>query len=226
MIIDKKIGIMQPYFLPYLGYFQLIKSVDIYVNLDHVSFMKRSYMTRNIIKDGIKINLNVHSASQNKSCRDVYVNFENDYLNKFKKTISQIYSKSKNYEIVKRDIIDPCFINSNITISDFNFKLIKSISRYLLIETEFIDSSVGLTDKKKGDGLIEIVKYFDGNNYINAVGGQKLYEKDYFLNSKINLHFIKMGDVSFKNPYSSILDLLFEEPKEVLINELNNYTLI
>jgi len=35
-----------------------------------------------------------------------------------------------------------------------------------------------------------------------------------------------MGDVSFKNPYSSILDLLFEESKEVLINELNNYTLI
>ena len=88
MIIDKKIGIMQPYFLPYIGYFQLIKSVDIYVNLDHVSFMKRSYMTRNTIKDGIKINLNVHFASQNKSCRDVYVNFENEYLTKFKKTIN------------------------------------------------------------------------------------------------------------------------------------------
>ena len=46
-----KIGVMQPYFFPYLGYFQLINEVDVYVNLDHVSFMKRSYMTRNILKN-------------------------------------------------------------------------------------------------------------------------------------------------------------------------------
>ena len=46
-----RVGIMQPYFFPYIGYFQLIDAVDIYVNLDHVSFMKRSYMTRNSIKN-------------------------------------------------------------------------------------------------------------------------------------------------------------------------------
>ena len=46
-----KIGIMQPYFFPYIGYFQLINEVDVYVNLDHVSFMKRSYMTRNTLKN-------------------------------------------------------------------------------------------------------------------------------------------------------------------------------
>ena len=50
------VGIMQPYFFPYLGYFQLISSVDTYVNLDHVSFMKRSYMTRNKLKNGVSIN--------------------------------------------------------------------------------------------------------------------------------------------------------------------------
>lgn len=42
---------MEPYFFPYLGYFQLISAVDTYVNLDHVSFMKRSYMTRNKLKN-------------------------------------------------------------------------------------------------------------------------------------------------------------------------------
>jgi hypothetical protein len=46
-----KVGIMQPYFFPYFGYFQLINEVDVYVNLDHVSFMKRSFMTRNKIKN-------------------------------------------------------------------------------------------------------------------------------------------------------------------------------
>ena len=52
-----KIGVMQPYFFPYLGYFQLINEVDVYVNLDHVSFMKRSYMTRNTLKNNVAINI-------------------------------------------------------------------------------------------------------------------------------------------------------------------------
>jgi|LakMenE01Jun11ns_1017448.scaffolds.fasta_scaffold9748055_2 hypothetical protein len=221
-----KIGIMQPYFLPYIGYFQLIDSVDVYVNLDHVSFMKRSYMTRNVIKNNIKINVNLHSASQNKSCREIYVNFENNYIDKFKKTLSQIYSKSINYDLINDEIINPCFINKEITISDFNFNLVRKISEYLLIDTKFIDSSFGLTDKKKGDGLIEITRVLGGDIYINAIGGQDLYQKEYFKDHYIELQFIKMGDIGFDNPYISILDLLYTKPKEEIIKEIKNYKLI
>ncbi len=217
---------MQPYFLPYIGYFQLIDSVDVYVNLDHVSFMKRSYMTRNVIKNNIKINVNLHSASQNKSCREIYVNFENNYIDKFKKTLSQIYSKSINYDLINDEIINPCFINKEITISDFNFNLVRKISEYLLIDTKFIDSSFGLTDKKKGDGLIEITRVLGGDIYINAIGGQDLYQKEYFKDHYIELQFIKMGDIGFDNPYISILDLLYTKPKEEIIKEIKNYKLI
>ena len=80
-----KVGIMQPYFSPYFGYFQLIGAVDTYVNLDHVSFMKRSYMTRNRIKDETPINIPVYEGSQNKKCSEIFVNFESQYLDKFKK---------------------------------------------------------------------------------------------------------------------------------------------
>ena len=50
-----KIAIMQPYFFPHFAYFQLISAVDVYINLDHVSFMKRSYMVRNRIKNDVRI---------------------------------------------------------------------------------------------------------------------------------------------------------------------------
>jgi len=220
-----KIGIMQPYFLPYIGYFQLIDSVDVYVNLDHVSFMKRSYMTRNIIKDNVRVGVHVHSASQNKNCREIYVNFEKNYNDKFKKTLHQLYSKSPNYNIVNDEIINPCFVDDNINISDFNFNLIKKISKYLLIQTEFIDTSVGLTNKKKGDGLIEITKSLNGDSYINAIGGQSLYDKEYFLENGIELSFIKMSD-NIINPYVSILDSLYTKPKDLLIEDLKKYTLI
>ena len=91
---------MQPYFIPYIGYFQLIDSVDTYVNLDHVSFMKRSYMTRNVLKNNTPINVNVWGASQNKKCNEIYVNFENNYIPKFLKTLENLYSKELNYTII------------------------------------------------------------------------------------------------------------------------------
>ena len=79
-----KIGIMQPYFFPYIGYFQLIHAVDTYIVLDHVAFMKRSYMTRNTLKNNTPINIPVSGGSQNKSCREVTVLADEKWFNTFK----------------------------------------------------------------------------------------------------------------------------------------------
>jgi hypothetical protein len=221
-----KIGIMQPYFLPYIGYFQLIDSVDVYVNLDHVSFMKRSYMVRNVLKKDTKINLNVHNASQNKKCNETLVNLNDNYISKYKKTIHHLYSKSLNYNTITDEIINPCFVNKEITISEFNFDLIRKISNYLLIDTIFVNSSEGLTNKKKGEGLIEITKSLEGDVYVNAIGGQSLYQKEIFEKYDVELKFVKMGNVKFENPYVSILDHLYNLPKDKIIQELKNYILI
>jgi hypothetical protein len=221
-----KVGIMQPYFFPYFGYFQLINAVDIYVNLDHVSFMKRSYMTRNTINNNFNINVSVYGGSQNKKTNEVLVNFENDYINKFKKSLHHQFSKTKNYEKILDIIINPNFESKNITITEFNFQIIEGICNYLDIKTKFLKTSEGITSKKKSDGLIEICEKVGGNLYINAIGGQKLYDKEYFLNKNIELYFLKMGEINFKNKYTSILELLMNYEKENLINQLNNYELI
>lgn len=221
-----KVGIMQPYFFPYFGYFQLINAVDVYVNLDHVSFMKRSYMTRNTINYNFNINVSVYSGSQNKKTNEVFVNFENDYVKKFKKSLHHQFSKGKNYEKILDLIIEPNFINREITIADFNFQIIKDICLYLDINTKFFDTSEGITSKKKSDGLIEICEKVGGKLYVNAIGGQKLYEKKYFYDNNIELFFLKMGEVNFKNKTTSILELLINYEKEQLQKELNNYILI
>ncbi len=221
-----KIGIMQPYFYPYIGYFQLINAVDIYVNLDHISFMPRSYMVRNIIKNDTKININVYKASQNKICKDIYVNFENDYISKFSKTIQNLYGKSLYYDVILTQIIMPSFIKTNQSISEFNLSIIKNICNYLQIKTKIIDSSEGLTTKGKNEGLQDIVKYFNGNVYINAIGGQKLYNKEDFSNQNIDLKFIQMDNTNIDNPYLSILDLLFRYDKKYIQQQLKNYILI
>lgn len=217
---------MQPYFFPYIGYFQLIHCVDTYVNLDHVSFMKRSYMTRNVLKNNTTINVNVWNASQNKRCNEIYVNFENNYISKFLKTLENLYSKEPHYEIILNEIILPEFIEKEITISKFNLNLIKRICNYLDVKTKIIDTSEGLTELKREYGLKEIVKKFNSKNYVNAIGGQLLYSKENFKQDNIDLNFIEMGNVNFDNKYASILDLLFRYNKEHIKEQIRNYKLI
>jgi hypothetical protein len=219
---------MQPYFFPYLGYFQLISSVDTYVNLDHVSFMKRSYMTRNKLKNGVSINLNVHGGSQNKKCNEIYVNFSNNYITKFLKTLHQLYSKDINYQIILDEIILPEFVEREITISEFNLNLIKKICNYLDIRTKIVNTSsiFNNTNLKKGEGLKSIIKQLNSKHYVNAIGGQSLYDKEDFKKDGIELNFIEMGDVDLDNKYSSILDLLFKYDKKHIKNQITKYKLI
>tara|TARA_R110000868_G_scaffold408357_1_gene691402 strand:+ start:4545 stop:5225 length:681 start_codon:yes stop_codon:yes gene_type:complete len=225
-----KIGVMQPYFFPYLGYFQLIDAVDVYVNLDHVSFMKTSYMTRNTLKNNTSINIPVLNGSQNKTCVEVNTLADEKWFKKFERTLELLYKKENNYQIILDEIILPwknsiLSINRPVSISEFNFSAIYYICKYLNIEKRFY-SSGGITTRKKNEGLQDITKYFKGDTYINAIGGQKLYSKEDFESQEIDLIFIKMGEVKFDNPYSSILDLLFRYDKEFIKNELKNYTLI
>lgn len=220
------VGIMQPYFFPYIGYFQLIHCVNTYVNLDHVSFMKRSYMTRNVLKNNVLINVNVWGGSQNKKCNEVYVNFENRYISKFLRTLEILYSKELNYGEILDKIILPEFIDREITISNFNLNLIKRICDYLDIQTNIVETSEGLTELKKGEGLMEITKKLNSKNYVNAIGGQSLYKKQDFKNNDIQLNFIEMGDVDFDNKYSSILDLLFRYNKDHIKQQIGSYKLI
>ena len=222
-----KIAIMQPYFFPYIGYFQLIHSVDIYANLDHVSFMKRSYMVRNKLKNDVTIGLQVNNGSQNKKCNEVTVNFENRWIDKTIKTLQTIYGREKNFDCVMDSIILNNFKESKISVSEFNFNIIKNICSFLDIERNFINTTEGITDRKKGDGLIDISKKYGSFNYINAIGGRKLYTKDYFLCNNIQLNFCEMrDDIEINNPYRSILDVLFLHDKEHVKKEIIKYNII
>lgn len=221
------IGIMQPYFFPYIGYFQLIHAVDTYVNLDHVSFMKRSYMTRNTLKDDTPINVAVWGGSQNKQCAEVLVNFSNNYIQNFRTKVHHLYSKEPYYKDIC-DLIMPEFYEREISISSFNFNLIKRICAYLEITTTLIDTSTTFTEchLPREAGLKCITKALGSTTYVNAIGGQALYTKDDFKQDGIDLYFIEMLDVDFDNTYASILDVLFRYDQAHIKQQLTRYQLI
>jgi hypothetical protein len=218
-----KIGIMQPYFLPYLAYFQLISSVDIWVNLDYVTFIKQGYIHRNLVRDEMVIRVPCVGASSNTRINQIGLNFDSREWSKQTKTLDQLYSKFQYYDFVKEILVKASESTQNL--SEFNFRLIQNICAYLDIETELYSSSEGLTNRSKTEAVLEIVRYFKGSTYINSIGGKDLYEAQEFRDNGIELKFLQTSLIEeFKS--LSVFHILAKYPKEMIKEKLNNYTLV
>ena len=96
------------------------------------------------------------------------------------------------------------------------------------IKKKILESSAKFEylELKREHGLVSIVNQLNSDIYVNAIGGQKLYSKEFFQTNNINLFFLKMEELDFQNQYASILDLLFVENHEKIKEQLKRYTLI
>jgi hypothetical protein len=231
-----KVAVMQPYFFPYLGYFQLINSVDKFVFYDDVSFIKKGWINRNRILTNNQdklLTLPCIKASQNKMINEIKIDLSSKEYSKIKKTISESYKKAPFYFEVM-PLIENLFYSNIDNISDFAIKSILLVSNYLEIETKFLKSSESFESSKgmdRADRLIYICKQTGSNKYNNSYGGKALYSKDYFNSNQINLSFIN-GNLppykQFNNHFHeglSIIDGLMFNSKDELKKMLLDYKL-
>jgi hypothetical protein len=222
-----KVAIMQPYFFPYIGYFQMINAVDKFVFYDDVNYIKRGWINRNKIlvngKDAL-ITVPLIKASQNKLINEIDLSFDDRQKNKMLSTIELAYKKAPFFNQVI-GVIEKSVNSNKTTIGDYAANTVITMCNYLMIDTEF-DFSSKLTPESKGmdkaDRLIYITKNLGANQYINAIGGQELYNKDYFANNDLDLKFIKPLGVDYPQfnasfiPWLSIIDvLMFNSPSKV-----------
>ena len=218
-----KIGIMQPYFVPYIGYFQLISAVDRWVCMDHVTYIKGGYMNRNIVKNNTKIWVPLIGASSNLNATEIKVNLSGRDWSKQMKTLDQMYGKSLNYSTAMT-ILDRAKILDKCSLSEFNFFIINEITDYLGIETELVASSLNMTSRKKEAGVIEMVQNFKGTTYVNSSGGRALYSADNFMAEGLDLKFLEScleSDLLKK----SIFHIICIYSKEEIELMLDNYLL-
>ena len=231
-----KVGIMQPYFLPYIGYWQLINAVDKYVIYDDVNFINRGWINRNRIllngKDKM-ITLSLREASQNKLIKEIeLVNNEKEKI-KLLKTISQSYQKAPFYNLVY-PLIEEILNFKELNLGKFLENSIKKIAEYLEINTTIlISSEIEKDNTLKGkDKILDMCKRLGATKYYNAIGGQELYSYDEFKKNGIELNFLKTNEISYiqyKNdfiPNLSILDVMMFNSKEEIKNILENYILL
>lgn len=228
-----KLGIMQPYFFPYIGYFQLINLVDKYVVYDDVNYIKQGWINRNIIMiNGKKkmFNLILCSASPNKRINEINIIHDVRNEKKILKSLEMNYAKAPYYDIVY-PIIENIISYNESNLALYLFHHLKLLCSYMNISTELIlSSSLQKNNCLKGEEkVINICKLLKAKEYYNAIGGLDLYKKENFLEQDIDLHFLKTNtDLEYKQfgdvfiPNLSIIDvLMFNSIEEIkkLLNE-------
>jgi hypothetical protein len=230
-----KVAIMQPYFMPYIGYFQLIQTVDKYVVYDNIQYTKKGWINRNrILKNGtdtyVTIPLEKNSDYLNICERSVSANFNRK---KFLDQITEAYRNAP-YFTNTSELIKQAVNNNQNNLFDLIYNSINIICSYLEIKTEMIPSSqIEIDHSLKGkDKVIQICKTLGADIYINAIGGVNLYDKNEFAEHGIDLQFLQTKSAEYEQfhnhfiPNLSIIDVMMFNSKDKIKEMLNGYELI
>ena len=236
-----KLAIMQPYLFPYIGYFQLINVVDVFVLYDDVNFRKQSWINRNkILLNGKEhtFTLPCRGVSSNKLINEIELDKTKDFALNFFKLIQHGYEKKAPFYEETLAVLKKVFNTSEqYSIADLNYSSIVHICEYLDIQTEIkiASEAVPQTRKLKGvNRIYSICKAYNALTYLNAQGGTELYNKSDFSKEGLKLHFLipKTNALEYKQlntaaftPWLSIIDVLMNNSKSQCQKMLNSFIL-
>jgi len=231
-----KLAIMQPYFFPYIGYFQLMNAVDKFVVYDNIEFTKKGWINRNRILVNGKysyITLPLKKDSDYLHVKDRYLseNWDTD-KKKMLNIIRESYRKAPFFKEAF-GLVESCILYPNTNLFRFIFNSLNEIKKYLEINTELNISSTILAshDLKSEEKVIGICKERHATTYINPIGGIDLYDAEHFKQKGIKLHFIKSRDITYRQfdnefvPWLSMVDVIMFNSKQHINESLNSYIL-
>jgi hypothetical protein len=232
-----KVAMMQPYFFPYLGYFQLVNAVDVFIFADDMNFIKGGFINRNkiLFKNEERYVTVPCFQSQNKLINEIQISIETKgYPETLLLTIKHAYAKAPFFLDVF-PLIESIFYPKEYNIARLAANSVEKVSKYLGINTDFKYSSSSFKHTKgqdKSDRLINITKELGGNTYRNPIGGSLLYNKDYFKKQGINLEFLVIDKIVYPQfgdnfvPNLSIIDVLMFNSIENINKLLNQYKIV
>jgi len=213
-------AIMQPTYMPWLGYFNMIQQVDVFVFLDNVQLEKRSWQVRNRIKgpDGeVMLTLPVKARSKLRIC-DVPLDDGQAWNKKHLYAIQCYYSKASAFGEVY-PIIERFYTQVPCTVGSFNKKIISCLCRYMGISTQLTASSDMDVMGVKDELLANICLKIGADAYLSAQGSARYINRDIlggaFVKNNIDLFYLNYQHPNYPQqygqflPYMGIYDLLF-----------------
>ncbi len=230
-----KLGIMQPYYCPYIGYWQLINAVDDFVVYDNIKYTKRGWINRNRFlqngKDAL-FTINLKKDSDFLDIKDRIISNAFDKKRIFR-LFEASYKKAPYFEEAI-SFLESILFYDETNLFKYIYHSIKEICKFLNIETKLIISSEINIDHnlKSQDKVLAICQNLRAAVYINPIGGLELYSKETFNKQGIELKFIKSKPIEFIQfnnefiPWLSIIDIMMFNSKEDISKLLNHYEII
>lgn len=236
----KRAAIIQPNFFPWIGYFEIIKFVDIFFILDDVQYTKRDWRNKNFINNnGRRLNITIPVQTKNEylqKINETKISGDN-WKNEIIKKIMHSYKRTKNFEKVF-NMINSILDENEKFLYKVSFSSIFEVMKYLDIEKDLLlTSNIGVNYREeKNERIIKICKKIGVTNYITGPAAINYLKPEMFKKEKIALEVIKykkqINYINNKNfsflDRLSIIDLLFHKGKQSkhFLQELNFRTII
>lgn len=234
------IAVMQPYFFPYLGYYQLVNAVDKFVFFDDVNFINKGWINRNQVLQqnaAMRFTLPLVNASQNRKINEIEIADFNRWRKDFLKTIGYNYKKASFFTFTFDWLNEFLFAKEYTHVGELAADSIQKLATLLELKTTFAYSSQ--LEYKRGDTIdgqekiLDICRITGAQKYINPRNGIDLYNPKIFLEHQIELRFINMDEFVYQQltpsvfvPNLSMIDVLMFNGAEKTRQLLNKYTLI
>lgn len=230
-----KVAIMQPYFFPYIGQFQLINAVDRFILMDEVQYIRHGWVNRNRILKPVE-GFQYIIAPVRKHSHDTPINkiaiADGNGWQKVILAQLQFYKKTAPYYSEVQKLVSECLKENETNIARLNGYCFEKVCDYIGIKfTKEIASTINLDYsqiKQTQDWALQISRQLGATAYYNPPGGMEIYNKEYFAQSGIDLHFVvphlnsyDQGRKDF-TPGLSIIDVMMFNSPSTIKNMLND----
>jgi len=228
--MNKKILILQSNYVPWRGYFEMIRQVDLFVVYDHVQYTKNDWRNRNqFIINGKPHWLTVPVTVKNLNQKIIDTQVPNNFwVKKHIKTLNQEYKKAPMYNSFADELnkIYGYFLQDKYLV-DINRRLIMCICEYLNIKTEIIWEHKPDFSLNKNERLIDICKSFGGTTYVSGKNAQSYLDLAQFEQNKLEvewfdypdfIHYPQLNTIKYY-PNMSVLDSILNIGKNIFEHE-------
>lgn len=224
-------SINQPYFFPYIGFFQMLEKSEIFVSLDDVSMIKRGFVHRNYIMCAGSLHrftLPLKSVSQNKSIRHTYTSDWPAYSQQFWRKLEHSYSREIYFNQLEQiwGLIDK---SNNLSIAELALQSLQATASFLGLKTKFLRHNQNSASGSSGSArIVEICEENGITDYWNLPGGRSLYSNRVFERKKISLSFVEVNDCWKRQSkigelsHVSMLDIVTRFSREEILSYLHD----
>lgn len=211
------VGCIQSSYIPWRGYFDLIRQSDIFVFHDDIQYTKQDWRNRNRIKTAAGLtwlSIPVRRATTHGVIDEVEIDNEQGWGRKHWRIIEAYYSNApffSQYAEFFRDTLTQRWDR----LSHLNVYIVSNICKTLGIKTPFINSrSLGLTGRKT-DRLIQICRACNATRYLSGPSARNYIESDKFAAIGVDIEYMVYDYSPYPQQFgpfiegASIVDLLF-----------------